>query len=103
MSRIRRVRSDSWCPPCPSDDRARARPNDVLLPSPPSRERRRPAPWSPGAVCRHGEIALGLNPDGAITDAEIAQRVLELVEVHEHRASRARFVLMANGIEDRPV
>src|SRR5829696_1893253 len=103
MSRICADRSDAWCPPCPSDDRARARPNNVLLPSPPSRERRRMAPRRPGAVCRRDMIALGLMPDGAITEAEIAQRVLELVEVREHCASRARFVLKVDGIEDRPV
>ena len=48
-------------------------------------------------------IALGLIPDRAIADAEIAQRVLQLIEVRQHRAPCTRFVLPADGIEDRPV
>jgi len=45
-------------------------------------------------------VALGLITDRAIADAEVTERVLELIEVHEHGASRARFVPLADGIED---
>ena len=48
-------------------------------------------------------IALSLIPDRTITDAEVAQCVLELIEVDEHRESRARFIPVADGLEDRPV
>src|SRR5215217_166669 len=104
MPRICGDRSDSWCPPCPSDDpRSRAAERPVLLTSPPSRERRRLAPQRSGGVFCRGAIALGVISDRAIADAEIAQRVLELSEVRQHRAPCTRFVPVMNGVEDRPV
>jgi hypothetical protein len=48
-------------------------------------------------------IALGLIPDRTIADGKVAQRVLELIEVDEHHASRARFIPVADSLKDRPV